>query len=130
MTANDPRFERPNLKRKLGDKAAGRSWPVLTKTLKKIVILLVPRLRTKPFVLEMSVLGLHQPVEGICFCKCGGEAIIQAAKGGEIYDSKIFVVDLDHVVSIRTGGTGEIALGERADHKAGPFRYGDLKVCN
>jgi nitrogen regulatory protein PII len=38
------------------------------------------------------------------------EAIISAAKTGSIGDGKIFVRDLDAVVRIRTGETGETAL--------------------
>ena len=38
------------------------------------------------------------------------EAIISAAKTGSIGDGKIFVQDLDAVVRIRTGETGETAL--------------------
>ena len=38
------------------------------------------------------------------------EAIIRAAKTGEIGDGKIFVMPLDHAVRIRTGETDETAL--------------------
>jgi nitrogen regulatory protein P-II 2 len=38
------------------------------------------------------------------------EAIIGAAKTGEIGDGKIFVFDLEHAVRIRTGETDETAL--------------------
>ena len=38
------------------------------------------------------------------------EAIIGAAKTGEIGDGKIFVFGLDHAVRIRTGETDETAL--------------------
>jgi nitrogen regulatory protein P-II 2 len=37
-------------------------------------------------------------------------AIIGAAKTGEIGDGKIFVMELDHAVRIRTGETDETAL--------------------
>lgn len=38
------------------------------------------------------------------------EAIVKAARTGKIGDGKIFVVDLDQVVRIRTGETGDDAL--------------------
>lgn len=38
------------------------------------------------------------------------EAIIAAANSGKIGDGKIFVVDLEQVVRIRTGETGEQAV--------------------
>lgn len=38
------------------------------------------------------------------------EAITQAAKTGKIGDGKIFVSELENVVRIRTGETGEAAL--------------------
>jgi nitrogen regulatory protein P-II 1 len=38
------------------------------------------------------------------------EAIINAAKTGKIGDGKIFVYDLEQVIRIRTGETGETAL--------------------
>ena len=38
------------------------------------------------------------------------EAIIKAARTDKIGDGKIFVTDLEHVVRIRTGETGEDAL--------------------
>lgn len=39
------------------------------------------------------------------------EAISGAAHTGEIGDGKIFVIDLDECVRIRTGETGEVAIG-------------------
>lgn len=39
------------------------------------------------------------------------EAISGAAHTGEIGDGKIFVMDLDECVRIRTGETGEVAIG-------------------
>lgn len=39
------------------------------------------------------------------------EAIIQAARTGEIGDGKIFVVDLAECIRIRTGEKGKIAIG-------------------
>ncbi|MEM1248619.1 MAG: P-II family nitrogen regulator [Acidobacteriota bacterium] len=39
------------------------------------------------------------------------EAISGAAHTGEIGDGKIFVIDLDDCVRIRTGETGEVAIG-------------------
>ena len=38
------------------------------------------------------------------------EAIMQAAKTGKIGDGKIFVMDLEQVVRVRTGETGKAAL--------------------
>jgi nitrogen regulatory protein P-II 2 len=38
------------------------------------------------------------------------EAITSAAKTGQIGDGKIFVLDLDHAVRIRTGETDSAAL--------------------
>jgi nitrogen regulatory protein P-II 2 len=38
------------------------------------------------------------------------EAIIEAAKTGEIGDGKIFVFDMEHAVRIRTGEADEAAL--------------------
>jgi nitrogen regulatory protein P-II 1 len=38
------------------------------------------------------------------------EAIVKAARTGKIGDGKIFVVDVPHVVRIRTGETGEDAV--------------------
>jgi nitrogen regulatory protein P-II 1 len=38
------------------------------------------------------------------------EAIVKAARTGKIGDGKIFVVDVDQVVRIRTGETGEDAV--------------------
>lgn len=39
------------------------------------------------------------------------EAIRTAAHGGQIGDGKIFVMDLDQCVRIRTGETGNVAIG-------------------
>ena len=39
------------------------------------------------------------------------DAIIQAARTGEIGDGKIFVVDLAECIRIRTGEKGKIAIG-------------------
>jgi nitrogen regulatory protein P-II 2 len=38
------------------------------------------------------------------------EAIIKSVNSGKIGDGKIFVMDLEHVVRIRTGETGDEAL--------------------
>ncbi len=38
------------------------------------------------------------------------EAIIESAKTGKVGDGKIFVTNLEHVVRIRTGETGDGAL--------------------
>ena len=38
------------------------------------------------------------------------EAIVKAARTGKIGDGKIFVYDVDHVMRIRTGETGEDAV--------------------
>jgi nitrogen regulatory protein P-II 1 len=39
------------------------------------------------------------------------EAIATGARSGSIGDGKIFVMDLDNVIRIRTGETGEVAMG-------------------
>ena len=39
------------------------------------------------------------------------EAVVGGAKTGQIGDGKIFVLDLQDVVRIRTGETGEMAIG-------------------
>lgn len=39
------------------------------------------------------------------------EAISESAHTGEIGDGKIFVLDLEQCVRIRTGETGEVAIG-------------------
>lgn len=38
------------------------------------------------------------------------EAIVEAARTGQVGDGKIFVADLEHVIRIRTGETGANAL--------------------
>lgn len=38
------------------------------------------------------------------------EAVVQAARGGTIGDGKIFVVELEHGLRVRTGETGPAAL--------------------
>ena len=38
------------------------------------------------------------------------EAIVNAARTGEIGDGKIFVTDVEQVVRIRTGETGDTAI--------------------
>ncbi|HET6629176.1 MAG TPA: P-II family nitrogen regulator, partial [Woeseiaceae bacterium] len=38
------------------------------------------------------------------------EAIVEAARTGQVGDGKIFVTDLEHVIRIRTGETGPMAL--------------------
>lgn len=38
------------------------------------------------------------------------DAIVESAKGNKVGDGKIFVTDLDQVVRIRTGETGDDAL--------------------
>lgn len=38
-------------------------------------------------------------------------AITTAARSGEIGDGKIFILDLEHVIRIRTGETGSEAIG-------------------
>ena len=38
------------------------------------------------------------------------EAIVEAARAGQVGDGKIFVADLEHVIRIRTGETGPMAL--------------------
>jgi nitrogen regulatory protein P-II 2 len=38
------------------------------------------------------------------------EAIIEAARTGQVGDGKIFVANLEHVIRIRTGETGAMAL--------------------
>lgn len=39
------------------------------------------------------------------------KAIIRGAKEGEIGDGKIFVLDLNDCIRIRTGETGQVAIG-------------------
>ena len=39
------------------------------------------------------------------------EAVTQGAKSGQIGDGKIFVLDLEECVRIRTGETGPVAIG-------------------
>lgn len=39
------------------------------------------------------------------------EAITKGARSGQIGDGKIFILDMDQVVRIRTGETGSIAIG-------------------
>ncbi|HLT90988.1 MAG TPA: P-II family nitrogen regulator [Woeseiaceae bacterium] len=38
------------------------------------------------------------------------EAILEAARTGQVGDGKIFVTDLEHVIRIRTGETGAMAI--------------------
>jgi nitrogen regulatory protein P-II 1 len=38
------------------------------------------------------------------------DAIVKAARTGKIGDGKMFVTDVDHVLRIRTGETGESAV--------------------
>jgi len=45
------------------------------------------------------------------FEKATTEAIISTARTGNIGDGKIFVMDLDKCIRIRTGETGEKAIG-------------------
>jgi len=45
------------------------------------------------------------------FLKSTVEAITQGARTGSIGDGKIFVLDLDECVRIRTGETGHVAIG-------------------
>jgi nitrogen regulatory protein P-II 1 len=45
------------------------------------------------------------------FVKPTVEAITKAARTGHIGDGKIFVLDLEEVVRIRTGETGAVAVG-------------------
>jgi nitrogen regulatory protein PII len=53
---------------------------------------------------KLEVIVKNDQVESVV------EAITAAAKTGRIGDGKIFVTDVDHVVRIRTGETGESAL--------------------
>jgi nitrogen regulatory protein P-II 1 len=39
------------------------------------------------------------------------EAIIAGGRTGQVGDGKIFVLDLDEVIRIRTGETGNVAIG-------------------
>ena len=45
------------------------------------------------------------------FVKSTLEAIIEGGRTGQVGDSKIFVLDLDDVIRIRTGETGKVAIG-------------------
>ncbi|MDY6862102.1 MAG: P-II family nitrogen regulator [Thermodesulfobacteriota bacterium] len=45
------------------------------------------------------------------FLKPTIEAIIQGAKSGQIGDGKIFIMNLEECIRIRTGETGSMAIG-------------------
>jgi nitrogen regulatory protein P-II 1 len=45
------------------------------------------------------------------FVKPAIEAITQGARTGQIGDGKIFVLDLQEVIRVRTGETGAVAIG-------------------
>ena len=45
------------------------------------------------------------------FVKSTLEAIIEGGRTGQVGDGKIFVLDLDDVIRIRTGETGKVAIG-------------------
>src|SRR5690606_20773337 len=45
------------------------------------------------------------------FVKPTVDAIIKGAKTGEIGDGKIFIVNLEECIRIRTGETGSVAIG-------------------
>lgn len=45
------------------------------------------------------------------YVKSTVEAITQGARTGSIGDGKIFVLDLDECIRIRTGETGHVAIG-------------------
>jgi nitrogen regulatory protein P-II 2 len=45
------------------------------------------------------------------FVKRTTDAIIAGARSGQIGDGKIFILDLPEVIRIRTGETGEAAIG-------------------
>jgi len=45
------------------------------------------------------------------YAKTAVEAITTAARTGNIGDGKIFVLNLDDVIRIRTGETGKVAIG-------------------
>ncbi len=45
------------------------------------------------------------------YVKAAVDAIVTGAKSGNIGDGKIFVMDLDECIRIRTGETGSVAIG-------------------
>ena len=45
------------------------------------------------------------------YVKAAIDAIVTGAKSGNIGDGKIFVMDLDECIRIRTGETGSVAIG-------------------
>jgi nitrogen regulatory protein P-II 1 len=45
------------------------------------------------------------------FVKPTVDAIIKGARSGKIGDGKIFVVPMDECIRVRTGETGDIAVG-------------------
>lgn len=45
------------------------------------------------------------------YVKATVDAIVTGAKSGNIGDGKIFVMDLDECIRIRTGETGSVAIG-------------------
>ena len=51
-------------------------------------------------------IGVSEP-----FVKPTVEAILKAARTGEVGDGKIFVLDLQETIRIRTGETGGVAIG-------------------
>lgn len=45
------------------------------------------------------------------FLKTTVDAVVQGARTGNVGDGKIFVLDLNEVIRIRTGETGGVAIG-------------------
>lgn len=45
------------------------------------------------------------------YVEAAQQAIVASAQSGEIGDGKIFVLDLEDCLRIRTGETGEVAIG-------------------
>ena len=52
------------------------------------------------------------------------EAIVTAARTGKIGDGKIFVSNMEQVVRIRTGESGEAAIGGAQSHPPSHSRFG------
>lgn len=54
--------------------------------------------------IKLEIITADNEVQKIC------DAIVTAARTGRIGDGKIFVTNVDHIIRIRTGETGESAI--------------------
>jgi nitrogen regulatory protein P-II 1 len=54
--------------------------------------------------IKIEIITTESEVQKIC------DAIVAAAKTGRIGDGKIFVSNVDHIIRIRTGETGDSAI--------------------